>query len=69
VGDQYYNATYGKERTSVVEFFQNEAYLNSGYTINLNTQELIDAGTVIIHVISADGSYQYPPCIYTVHAQ
>lgn len=69
VGDQYYTAEYGKERTSVVDYFQNEAYLNSGYTISLNTQELLDAGVVVIHVISADGSYQYPPCIYTVHAQ
>lgn len=69
VGDQYYRADYGKDRDSVSAYFQNEAYLHSGYTINLNTQELIEAGRVIVHVLSADGTYQYPPCVYTIQSK
>lgn len=68
VGDQYYTTDYGKARDSVSAYFQNEAYLHSGYTINLNTQELIAAGRITVHVLSADGTYQYPPCIYTIQA-
>lgn len=66
VGDQYYTADYGKARDSVSNYFQNDAYLHSGYTINLNTQELMVAGRLTVHVLSADGTYQYPPCIYTI---
>lgn len=69
VGGQYYSADYGKERDSVSTYFQNEAYLHSGYTINLNTQELIAAGRITVHVLSADGTYQYPPSIYAIQAQ
>ena len=66
VGDQYYRADYGKERQSVVDAFGNDAYLNSGYTILLDTAEILSAGEIAIHVISADGTYRYPPVIYHV---
>lgn len=69
VGDRYYDAEYGKARDSVSSYFQNDAYLNSGYTINLNTQELIEAGQVAVHVISSDGSYQYPVSVYLIQVQ
>lgn len=69
VGDKHYMANYGKARESVSSTFQNEAYTNSGYTIALDTQELISAGCITVHVISLDGSYQYPPATYTILTQ
>lgn len=69
VGDHYYHADYGKERDSVAAYFQNDAYQYSGYMIKLNTQELITEGRIIVHVLSADGTYQYPPSLYTIQIQ
>lgn len=69
VGDQYYRADYGKERDTVSTYFQNDGYLYSGYTISLDTQELIEAGGLIVHILSADGTYQYPPCVYTIQSK
>lgn len=66
VGDQYYTANYGISKQSVVDYFQNENYLNSGYTISLNTEDVIEAGEVTVHVISADGTYRYAPFTYQV---
>ena len=66
VGNEYYEANYGKPRESVVIYFQNDGWLNSGYTITLNAKEVIEAGKISIHVISQDGSYQYPPVRYTI---
>ena len=66
VGNQLYCMNYGKKRQSVVDAFGNEAYLNSGYTILLDTVELLEAGEIAIHVISADGTYRYPPVMYRV---
>lgn len=66
VGERYYETVYGKERDTVAEFFHNDAYLNCGYTIELDTQELIAAQSIAIYVISADGAYQYPPETYTI---
>lgn len=69
IGDQYYYADYGKERDSVSDYFQNDAYLQSGYTATLDTQELMAAGQLMVHVLSADGTYQYPPSVYTIQSQ
>ncbi|MBQ3222100.1 MAG: hypothetical protein IJB41_00660 [Clostridia bacterium] len=66
VGGELFEAEYGKERDSVAAYFQNDAYLCSGYTAILDTQKLIDAGQIAVHVISQDGTYQYPPAVYTV---
>ena len=66
VGEQLYRMNYGKERQSVVDAFEDNAYLNSGYTILLDTAELLEAREITIHVISADGTYRYAPVTYRV---
>jgi len=66
VGEEYSLANYGKERESVVNYFEKPQYLNSGYTANLNTKKVLDAGGFSVHVISADETYQYEPRYYSV---
>ncbi len=69
IGDQYYEAEYGKERDTVAEYFQNESYLKCGYLLEVNTQELLSAGSMKVHVISSDGMYQYPPEEYFIQGK
>lgn len=66
VGDKFYATDYGKKRDSVSSFFQNDSYMYSGYTIILDTEELMEAGRIIVHVLSFDGTYQYPPTVYSI---
>ncbi len=66
VGDQFVEAAYGKRRQSVADFFKNDAYLKCGFTVSLDTEAVLSAGTITIHVVSEDGHYQYPPKIYKV---
>ena len=60
VGDQYYEAKYGKERETVATYFQNDEYLKCGYVLDLKTEDVISTQSITIHVISKDGTYQYP---------
>lgn len=66
VGDRFYETSYGHAKQSVADFFQNGAYLYSSYTSLLPAAEVIDAGSFTIHVISADGTYRYPPQTYHI---
>lgn len=66
VGEACCDAEYGEARESVAAYFGSDDYLNSGYTAALNTRELIDAGKLVVHVVSADGTYQYAPQVYRV---
>lgn len=66
VGEACCDAEYGEVRESVAAYFGSDDYLNSGYTAALNTRELIDAGKLVVHVVSADGTYQYAPQVYRV---
>lgn len=65
-GDTFQMAEYGKERQSVRDYFGDDAYLNTGYTFLLNLLEIRKTDTVIVHVISADGQYRYPPVYYRI---
>ena len=66
VGDHYYSANYGKERASVADAFNNNAFLYSGYTVSLDTNEILQAGKISVHVVSQDESYRYEPIEYHV---
>jgi len=66
IGAEYVMCEYGKARESVVNYFGKQQYLNSGYTANLNTKKVLDAGGFTVHVISADGTYQYEPQFFNV---
>ena len=66
VGDQFYEASYGHAKQSVADYFQYGNYLYSGYTAILPTEDVIEAGSFTIHVISADGTYRYPPQTYHI---
>jgi len=67
VGNEYILANYGKKRESVVDFFKNANFLNSGYYAILNAKKVIDAHGFIVHIISADETYRYEPLYYYVH--
>jgi len=69
IGDQYYKAEYGKERDNVAEYFQNSTYLKCGYQLEINTQELLSTGSMKVHVISSDSTYQYPPEEYIIQGK
>ncbi|MNC65728.1 hypothetical protein D3C75_1160490 [compost metagenome] len=48
-------------RPSVSEYFKNSNLYNSGFSININTEELIDAGEIEFIIISKDKEHQYKP--------
>ena len=68
VGNEYYATEYGKARPEVAEVYGSKAYLNSGYIVVLNADEVRKAGSVVVHVISADRTYRYAPITYTVNS-
>ncbi|OMD97707.1 MULTISPECIES: hypothetical protein [Paenibacillus] len=61
VGNKYYSGEYGLPRPSVSEYFKNSNLYNSGFSININTEELIDAGEIEFIIISKDKEHQYKP--------
>jgi hypothetical protein len=66
VGNEYIEADYSKERGSVSDYFEKQHYKYSGYSAYLNTQKVLEAGGFSVHVISADGTYQYEPQFFSV---
>ncbi|MCM3701158.1 alginate O-acetyltransferase AlgX-related protein [Paenibacillus macerans] len=66
IGDKYYPGSYGESRTSVSEYFKNTNLTNSGFTFNVNAEELIKAGKISFIIISKDKTYQYAPVEYKV---
>jgi hypothetical protein len=66
VGDKYYTGSYGAPRTSVSDYFHNPDLTNSGFTFNVNSEELINAGKISFLVISLDKTYQYAPIEYKI---
>ncbi len=67
VGEKIYKADYGKERQSVVDYFNKPNWKNSGYTVALPTEALLEAGTMKILVVSNDGQYKYETQEYKVN--
>lgn len=61
VGGKYYSGEYGIPRQSVADTFNNNNLFNSGFSININTKELLNAGEVSFIIISKDKEYQYSP--------
>jgi alginate O-acetyltransferase complex protein AlgJ len=61
VGDKYYSAYYGQQRTDVSGYFHNPNVVNSGFTFNINTSDLKEAGKCSLIIISKDKKYQYAP--------
>lgn len=66
VGNDYYQAKYGKERASVAEFFNEDNYVHCGYTVTLDADKVNQAGCIMVHVISGDGTYRYSPIEYVI---
>lgn len=67
VGDKIYQADYGKERQSVVDFFNKPNWINSGYVIKVPTQALLEEGSMKILVVSNDGKYKYESQQYIIN--
>jgi hypothetical protein len=66
VGDKYYTGSYGITRTSVSAVYGNPQYTNSGFTFDVNAQDLLNAGECSLVVISKDKTYQYAPFVCKV---
>ena len=67
VGDKVYRPEYGKERSSVSEYYGEPKYLKCGFVMWLPTKEISDAGAIEIFVVSGDGTYLYPGVRYTMN--
>ena len=61
VDDKYYSGEYGIPRQSVADAFSNNDLINSGFSINIDTKELLNAGEVSFIIISNNREYQYSP--------
>lgn len=61
VGDRFYEAEYGGSRPDVAEAYENPAYERCAFSFALNASVLTDVEEILLHVISADGSYRYEP--------
>lgn len=66
VGDKYYSGNYGTVRESVSNYFQNNNMINSGFTFDISTKELLNAGKVSFEIISKDKKYKYVTKEYTI---
>jgi alginate O-acetyltransferase complex protein AlgJ len=66
VGDKYYTGSYGITRTSVSAVYGNPQYTNSGFTFDVDAQDLLNAGECSLVVISKDKTYQYTPFVCKV---
>ncbi|AIQ32634.1 hypothetical protein P40081_34465 [Paenibacillus sp. FSL P4-0081] len=61
INDKYYNGYYGIGRSSVSDYFGNPQLINSGFTFNINKDDIINANKVSLVIVSNDRSYQYAP--------
>ncbi|MDR6720360.1 alginate O-acetyltransferase AlgX-related protein [Paenibacillus sp. 2003] len=59
VGNKYYSGNYGTVRESVSNYFQNNNLINSGFTFDISTKELLSAGKFNFEIISKDKTYKY----------
>ena len=61
VGDKYYYGSYGLPRPSVSTSFNDSNLMNSGFSFNIKTEDLISVQEVSFIIISNDKTYQYTP--------
>lgn len=66
VGNHVYQATYGIARTDIDQLKNKPQLQNVGFSLYVNAQELRDAGSVSIIVVSNDKTYQYQANSYHV---
>lgn len=69
VGDHIYYGNYGNERQIVADYFSNQQLLKSGFDVAIDTKQALKAGGFKLHIISNDGTYEYPPISFNVYAK
>ncbi|MCU6797654.1 hypothetical protein OB236_36580 [Paenibacillus sp. WQ 127069] len=66
VGDKYFQSKSNISNETVVNYFNNPNYLNSGFSAVLNKDEVLKAKEISVIVVSKDGKYSYEPSVYKI---